>query len=157
MATQAKGLTVSLSGDDTFQINNQVISTLANQDPGHVTFPNELATVEQGKNGTTIYAQNPMGQIADFVIRILLAGIDDQYLNSLLQQQSTGFSDFTLMTGVFNKRVGDGKGNILTVQYQLSGGIVSKGIEAMTSARGDVNQSVAVWPLRFGNWSRYIV
>jgi len=153
---QAKGLTVSLTGDDTIQINNQVISTLSNQDPGHVTFPNELATVEQGKNGTTIYAQNNMGFVADLNLRVLLAGTDDQYLNSLLQQQNTSFSDFGLMTCLFNKRVGDGKGNILTVQYQLNGGVFSKGVEVMTSARGDVNQSVAVWPIRFGNWTRLI-
>jgi len=151
-----KGLTVSLSGDDTVQLNNQVISTMANQDPGHVTFPNELATVEQGKNGTTIYAQNNMGFVADLTLRLLLAGIDDQYLNSLLQQQNTAFSDFGLITCVFNKRVGDGKGNILTVVYQLNGGIFSKGVEVMTSARGDVNQSVAVWLLRFGNWIRLV-
>lgn len=157
MPAQAKGLTVSLSGDDTIQINNQVLSTLANQDPGHVTFPNELANVEQGKNGTTIYAQNPMGFVAELVVRLLLGGLDDQYLNSLLQEQNTAFSDFSLMTAVYNKRVGDGNGNILTVQYQLAGGIISKGIEVMTSARGDVNQSVAVWPLRFGNWTRLVV
>lgn len=156
MPTAQQGLTVSLSGDDTIQINNQVLSTLANQDPGHVTFPNELAAVEQGKNGTTIYAQNPMGNVADLMIRLLLAGIDDQYINSLLQEQQTAFSDFRLMTCLFNKRVGDGNGNILTVQYQLSGGVFSKGVEVMTSARGDVNQSVAVWPIRFGNWIRLI-
>jgi len=156
MPTQQQGLTVSLTGDDTIQINNQVLSTLANQDPGHVTFPNELAAVEQGKNGTTIYAQNPMGFVADLSIRLLLAGIDDTYLNSLLQQQNTAFSDFALLTGTYNKRVGDGNGNILTVVYQLSGGIFSKGVEVMTSARGDVNQSVAVWPIRFGSWLRLI-
>lgn len=156
MPTQQKGLTVSLSGADTIQVNNQVISTLANQDPGHLTFPNEIVSVEQGKNGNTIYAQNNMGYIADLAIRVLLAGIDDQYLNSLLQQQTTAFSDFSLMTALFNKRVGDGQGNILTVVYQLSGGVVSKGIEQFTSARGDVNQSVAVWPIRFGNWTRLI-
>lgn len=151
-----KGLTVALSGDDTLQINNQVISTMANQDPAHLTFPNEQATVEQGKNGTTIYAQNNMGFIADLSVRLLLAGVDDKYLNSLLQQQITAFSDFGLMTAVFTKRVGDGKGNVNSVIYQLSGGIFTKGIETRTSARGDVEQSVAVWPIRFGNWVRLI-
>lgn len=155
MATQALGFSVALSGADTLQINNQVISTLANQDPCHVTFPNELANVEQGKNGTTIYAQNNMGFLADMVVRILLGGIDDQYLNALLQQQQTAFSDFSLMTAVFNKRVGNGT-SIVTVQYQLSGGVFSKGVPAMTSARGDVNQSVAEWPIRYGDWQRLI-
>lgn len=149
-------LTVALSGDDTLQIQDQVISTLANQDPGHVTFPNELASVEQGKNGTTIYAQNNMGFVADLSVRLLLAGVDDKFLNSLLQQQNTGFSSFGLMNAIFTKRVGDGAGNISSVIYQLSGGVFSKGVEVKTSARGDVEQSVAVWPIRFGNWVRLI-
>ena len=150
----AKGLTVALSGDDTVQINNQVVSTMANGDPGMVSFPNEMANVEQGKNGTTIYAQNNMGFVADFVLRILLGGVDDKYLNSLLQQQITAFSNFTLMNGTFTKRVGDGAGNITSVIYQFQGGIFLKGVEAKTSARGDVEQSVAIWPIRFGNWTR---
>ena len=149
-------LTVALSGADTFQINHQVISTMANQDPGHLTLPNEIATVEQGKNQTTVYSQNNMGYIADFMLRLTLAGVDDKYLNSLLQQQTINFSGFSLMTGTFNKRVGDGAGNISTVIYQLSGGIFSKGVEALTSARGDANQSVAEWHIRFGNWVRLI-
>lgn len=149
-------LTIALSGDDTVQINNQVISTMANQDPGHITFPNERATVEQGKNGTTIYAQNNNGFICDLALRIVMGATDDQYLNSLSQQQDTAFSNFGLMTAVFTKRVGDGKGNITSVIYQLSGGIFSKGIEVKTSARGDVEQSVAVYPIRFGNWVRLI-
>src|SRR5260221_9161306 len=109
---QQKGLTVSLSGDDTMQIQNQVIRTMANQDPGHLTFPNELAAVEQGKNGTVIYSQNNMGFLADLTLRVILAGIDDQFLNSLLAEQNTAFSDFGLMTCLFNKRVGNGGGNI---------------------------------------------
>ena len=47
-------------------------------------------------------------------------------------------------------------GNITTVIYQLSGGIIMKGLEAATSATGDVNTSVVVWPLKFGNWVRII-
>ena len=149
-------LTVSLTGNDSFQLNNQVLSTLTNEKPVDITFPNELAAVSQGKNGTTIYAQNSMGNIAEVSLRLLLGGIDDQYLNSLLQQQITNFSGFNLLTGVFNKLVGDGSGNITTVIYQLSGGIIMKGLEAATSATGDVNTSVVVWPLKFGNWVRII-
>ena len=149
-------LTVSLSGNDSFQLNNQVLSTLANDKPVDVTFPNELAAVSQGKNGTTIYAQNSMGNVAEVVLRLLLGGVDDKYLNSILQQQQTNFSGFSLMTSVFSKLVGDGNGNITTVIYQLSGGIIMKGLEAATSATGDVNTSVVVWPLKFGNWVRII-
>ncbi|MDE2019612.1 MAG: hypothetical protein KGJ13_04675 [Patescibacteria group bacterium] len=149
-------LTVALSGSDTIQINNQVLSTLANQNPGRLTFPSELMNVEAGKNGVAVYAENKQGLIAELAIRLALGGVDDKYLNSLLQQQLTGFSSTTLITAVFTKRVGDGSGNITNVVYQLYGGMVQKGIEAIESASGDIEESVAVWPIRFGQWIRLI-
>ena len=76
--------------------------------------------------------------------------------NSLQNQQISGFSGFGLITAVYTKRVGDGAGVISSVIYQLSGGIFTKGVEAKTSARGDVEQSVAVWMIRFGSWVRLI-
>ncbi len=149
-------LTVSLSGSDTLLINNQVISTLADEDPCVITFPNEIVNVAQGKNATVIYAQNNMGYIADMMVRLTLGGIDDEYLNAILNQQTTAFSDMTLMTAVFTKRVGQGNGSIASVIYQLTGGVFSKGIEALTSARGETKQGIAVYPIRFGNWVRLI-
>ena len=116
----------------------------------------ELATVEQGKNGGVIYSENRMGYVADFVLRLILGGIDDTNMNSLQNQQLTAFSSFSLITGVFTKRVGNGAGVISSVIYQLSGGIFTKGVESKTSARGDVEQSVAVWSIRFGQWIRLI-
>ena len=151
------GLTVALSGDDTLVINNQTLTTLSNQDPATLEFPNDVVAMEQGKNGSVIYAQNNMGFMCDLTARVLLAGVDDKYLNSVLQQQISAFSDFSLITGTFYKRVGDGNGNISTVVYQLSGGAILKGIEAMTSANGNVNQSNAIWRFRFGLWVRSII
>jgi len=148
--------TFSLSGADSLQINNQVISTLANQNPARLVFTADLMNVEAGKNGVAVYAENKQGLIAELTMRLALGGVDDKYLNSLLQQQLSDFSANTLISAVFTKRVGDGQGNITNVVYQLYGGLIQKGIEAIESSSGDVEESIAIWPLRFGQWIRLI-
>ena len=152
----AQGLTIAITGTDTLQLNSQVLSTLADENPGHLTLPNEMVTVAQGKNGTAIFAMNNNGLLADLTVRLTLAGVDDLLINGVLAEFIQNPSAFSLMTGVFNKRVGDGGGNIKTVSFLLSGGVPQKAPEMITSASGDKNQSVAVWPLRFANWVRII-
>lgn len=142
---------VSLTGQDTVQIDGIIFSTLADGTPFDITFPNELGMVKAGKNGNTIYAKNEMGRIADIVLRVLLGGTDDKYLNGRLQQWISDPSTFTLLTAMFVKRVGDGDGNTESKIYQCSGGFFKRQVEAKTSAEGDTDQSVAVYNLTFGN------
>jgi hypothetical protein len=143
--------TVSLTGQDTVTINGVIFSDLADGTPFDITFPEPLGRVKAGKNGNTIYAKNEMGRVADITLRILLGGANDKYLNALLQQWITDPSAFTLMTAVFCKRFGDGQGNVESKVYNCSGGFFLRQVEAKTSAEGDPEQSVAVWPLQFGN------
>lgn len=141
----------SLSGADVIQINGRILNDLADQNPVDLTFPNDMFTVKRGKNGNTIYAQNNMGGLAECKIRILLGSDDDKFLTSLFQTAINDLSGFILMTGQFSKRVGDGQGVISTVVYQMSGGIIKKGVEAKTAAEGDADQSVAEYTVVFGN------
>ena len=147
---------VSLTGSDTIQIDSRILNDLAEGDSVKLTFPNDLATAKASKNGNVIYAFNNTGLIVEGEIRVLLGSADDKYLNSRLQEMKNGFSDFILVTGVFNKRVGDGKGNIFRKVYQCTGGIFKRQVEAKTSAEGDAEQSVAVYMLTFGNGSASI-
>jgi hypothetical protein len=141
---------VSLSGADVININGTILNDLADQNPVDLTYPNDLVGVKAGKNGNTIYAFNNMGRLAECKIRVLLGSDDDKFLNSLLQLQVNDFSGFTLLTGQFSKRVGDGQGNISTDVYQLSGGVIKKNVEAKTAAEGDTDQSVAEYMITFG-------
>lgn len=142
---------VSLTGQDTAQIDGIILSTLADGNPFDIAFPNELGTVKTGKNGNTIFAKNESGRQATATLRVLLGGTDDKYLNSRLQQWISDPSTFELLVGMFIKRVGDGTGNIESKVYQCSDGIFRRQVPARTSAEGDAEQSVAVYELVFGN------
>lgn len=142
---------VSATGQDTAQIDGVILNSLADGNPFDITFPNDLGVVKTGKNGNTIYAKNEMGRLAEVSLRVLLGGSDDKYLQSRMQQWINDPSSFELLTAVFNKRVGDGNGNVSTKVYQCSGGTFKKQVEAKTSAEGDPEQSVAIYSLVFGN------
>lgn len=147
---------VSLSGADTIQIDDHIINDLADQDSVHLSFPNDLATVKTSKNGNTIYAFNETGRMVECTLRVLLGSFDDKYLNSRMQEMKNDFSSFILVTAAFSKRVGDGAGNISTDVYQMAGGVFKRQVEAKTSSEGDVEQSVAVYTISFGNSDKSI-
>ena len=147
---------VSLTGADSIQIDSRILNDFADGDIASLTFPNTLANVKSSKNGNLIYAFNETGKQCDMTIRVLAGSADDKYLNSRLAEQKADFSKFLLLTGVFSKRVGDGKGNIAAAIYSCSGGIINKQVEQKTNVEGDVTQSVAVYAITFGNAGRSI-
>ena len=114
------GFSTSLAQSDTLRINNQVISTFANGDCGKLEFPNELGMVDVDKQGNGLLAINQKGLIADLDVRLVMAADDDQYLNSLLNQQNSGSP--TILSAVLTKNFADQQGNVTSVQLQLGGG-----------------------------------
>jgi hypothetical protein len=147
---------VSLTGKDAIQIDGRNLSDLADGDCGALSFPSDLGALKSSKNGNVIYAFNESGRQVELSIRLLVGSGDDKFLNSRLQEQKSDFSGFTLLTGSFAKRVGDGNGNLNTVVYQCAGGIFKKQVEAKTNAEGDTEQSVAVYSIAFGNGDRSV-
>ena len=139
----------SLAQSDTLRLNNQVISTFANEDCGKIEFPNELMTWDVDKQGNGLLAINNRGFICDLDVRLVMAADDDQYLNSLLAQQTGGSP--TILSGVLTKNFADQKGNVTSVQIQLAGGGFKMGVPLMISAGGNIEQTVAVYKLRFAN------
>ncbi len=142
---------VSLTGQDTAQIDGIILATLADGNPFDITFPQDLATVKVGKNGNAIFAKNEQGRRADVALRVLVGGSDDKYLNSKIAQWKSDPSTFQLITGMFIKRVGDGQGNIQSKVYNCTGGVIQRQPEAKTASEGDTDQSVAVYTLQFSN------
>jgi len=149
------GYSTSLAQSDTLRLNNQVISTFANEDCGKLEFPNELVMVDVDKQGNGLLAINQKGLIADLDIRIVMAASDDTYLNSLLAQQTGGSP--TILSAVLTKNFADQKGNVTSVQMQLNGGAFLRGIPMMLSSVGNIEQTVAVYKFRFANWLRLIL
>lgn len=147
---------VSMSGSDTIQINNRILTDLADQNVVELTMPNNIAEVKTGKNGNSIYALNTTGQNCEAKIRVIRGGSDDKYMNNLLIQQQSNFSSFVLLTGQFIKKVGDGQGNITSDTYNLTGGIFLKQVEAKSNVEGDTEQSLSVYTIKFANSPRAI-
>jgi len=146
----------SLTGNDTLQIDDRLLTDLAAGDVAILTFPNELAAVKTGKNGNTIYAANEMGRQADLELKVLRGSSDDKYLLSRLQEQKNDFATFPTVFATFVKRTGDGTGNVNNDVYQCLGGVFKKHIETKSNAEGDTEQSVSVYHITFGNVQRSI-
>ncbi len=149
------GYSTSLAQSDTLRINNQVISTFANEDCGKIEFPNELMTWDVDKQGNGLLAINQKGLISDLDVRLVMAADDDQYLNSLLAQQMGGKP--TILSGVLTKNFANQNGDVTSVQIQLAGGGFKMGVPMMVSAGGNIEQTVALYKLRFASWLRLIL
>lgn len=147
---------VSLTGSDVAVINGRIFHDVADGDFAKLEFDTDIANMKVSKDGNTIYALNETGRLVKTTLRLLIGSADDTFLNSLLQQMLNDFAGFTLMTGSFTKRVGDGKGNAANVVYSMSGGIIKRYPSAKSNAEGDVEQSVAVYELMFRNQGRAI-
>lgn len=154
--------TVSLTGKDAIEIDTgtangaRVLRDFAPGNAVKITFPEDLAMVKTSKNGNTVYALNENGRKAQCEIRLLAGSADDKYLNSRIVEMRNDFSKFNLLTGVFAKRVGDGAGIVTEIPYYCTGGIFKKNVEASSNSEGDVEQSVAVYTIEFGNSDRSI-
>jgi hypothetical protein len=147
---------VALSGNDTITINNHVFADLADGNCVELTFPNEIASVKTGKNGNSIYSFNTTGMQCEVKIRVLRASADDMFLQNLLNQQQNNFAGTVLMIGQFIKKIGDGQGNITSDTYTMSGGVFMKQVEGRSNVEGEVEQSIAIYSIRFANSPRVL-
>ncbi len=146
--------TIALSGDDTVNLNNTVLSDLADGNCVELTFPNDIANVKTGKNGNSIYGLNESGKQCEVKLRVIRGSADDKFLNNLLAQQQANFAGTVLVIGQFIKKIGDGQGNITSDTYIMSGGVFTKIPEAKTNVEGETEQSVAMYTLKFSNAPR---
>lgn len=144
----------ALSGNDIFIVNNQIIRDLAVGTVLELTFPNEKAGIKVGKNGNAIYGQNQSGRIAEVKAILVRGSSDDIFLSSQLAKQDLNFAGTVLLIGSYVKKIGDGKGNITSDKYILSGGIFIKGIPAKTNTEGEAEQSQAEYVIRFAQSDR---
>ena len=139
----------SLTGGDTITINLRPLKDLADDDITTVSFPNEICTVATGKNRNTVYALNESGNNAEMTIRVLMNSSDDKFLNGLLAAQQSDLPSFTLITGSFTKRVGDGNGKVSYNTYPLQGGVFTKLPDVKDNVNGDKEQAIITYNLKF--------
>ena len=140
----------SVTGKDSLILNGTVITGLADANSVDITPVADIVAIKRGKDGNTMYAKNEEGNRVTMTIRLALGCQDDKNLDALLASWIASSSDFALMTGSFYKRTGDGQGGIQTLVYQLTGGVPKAFPEVITSAEGNVDQSVRVWTIIWG-------
>lgn len=147
---------MSLTGKDTIQIDARILADLADGDCVTVTFPNDISQSKVSKNGNIIYALNNSGLLAEVSIRLIIGSADDKFLNSRLQEFKNDAAKFTLLTGVFSKRSGQGDGVLATIVYSMGGGVFRRQVDARDNAEGNTEQGVAIYLMTFGNSSRAV-
>ena len=147
---------VALTGGDSIQLDDRILRDLADGDTVLLEYPNDLGAVKTGKDGNSIFAFNATGLNVNATIRLILGSTDDKYLQSRIAQWIKDPSAFTLFTGQFIKRTGDGSANITKVTYNLTGGIPIKIPAAKENVEGDTEQSVMIFNLSFSNGPRQV-
>ena len=150
------GKTYALTGNDTFTINKRVLKDLADQITINIEFGNSRVGHTTGKNGNTVYATDKQGENATVKLRLVAGSSDDIFLNGLSVQQEKDLPTFSLMTGTFAKRIGDGNGAVKFINYNLLGGVFEQFIDTQEQLQGDTEQGIAVYTLWFAQAERAI-
>jgi len=141
----------AVAGKDVVVIDGNVITALADGEAVKLSFGTAVGMMKVSKDGNAIYALNYSGLVVTVELRIIRGSLDDQILNSSLQQWLADPSSFSLMAGSFIKRIGDGKGNVLSEVYQLGGGIFENIPDALMNTEGTTDQSVVLYKMLFRN------
>lgn len=154
---------VSLTGKDVIALGAvlgggslRVLNDLADGDAAVLDFPNNIVEGKVGKNGNTLFAFNATGASATLQVRTILGSPDDKFLNAELNRYKANPATYTLLSGEFVKKVGDGTGAANSIIYKMDGGIIQKYPVAKENTDGDTEQSVAVWTVYFANNDRAI-
>lgn len=148
--------TFSLVGSDTIKINQRILSDLPHGEVAKVSYETDLVTVKTGKSGNTIFAQNASGLSASMDLRVIRGSADDAAMNSLLQAYKGNPTGFVLINAELVKKLGDGQGNVVGDTYILTGGVISKQVEVVSSVEGEVEQGVSLYHLKFAFAARAI-
>lgn len=138
-----------LTGNDTIKINGRLITDIGTGEVAKLTYGTDLVTVKTGKNGNVIYAKNESGNQATFELHVLRGSADDKFLNEQISLYNSDPTGYILMSAELVKVIGDGKGAVTRDTYVLTGGVISKPVEAVSNVEGDIEQAMTVYSMQF--------
>jgi hypothetical protein len=147
---------IALTGKDTIAIDE---IPFVNFGPGDVftgEFPNNVSTVEIGKNGNIAAALNANGQTFEVVLRVLRGSPEDIYLTQREAEYLNDPPSFETYTGNFVKRIGDGSGAVQGDNYAAIFGLPKKLPMVKENTAGDITQAIAEHYITFGSAIRFI-
>lgn len=138
------------TGQDIIKFNDRIMNDFANGDVAIITYPNELHSMTNGKNGNSMAAHNEQGTIAELQLRVIKGSPDDKYLNSFIIAWKGHSESFKPANAELTKviSVDNGLTNEIT---SLSFVIPSNNVETKTNTDGDTEQVVSVYRFRAGH------
>ena len=148
--------TFALTGNDTIILNDIPLNDFADGDIGTLEVPNNIFSMQTGKDGNTIFALDESGNNANLTVRVMMSSPDDKRLNGLVPN-SASFAETVLLTGSVTKQVGNGAGKVSYNTYTLAGGMVQKKPDFKTNVNGDTSQAVVTYTIQFANGNRSIL
>lgn len=147
---------IALTGKDTIAIDGLPFLNFGTGDVFMGEFPNNISTVDVGKNGNVIAALNANGALMEATIRLLRGSPEDIYLTTREAQWQSDPAAFVVYTGNFVKRIGDGTGAISPDTYIAAFGIPKKLVAFKSNVAGDTTQALAEHYITFGQSIRAI-
>ncbi len=144
----------AVAGKDVLIINGQVLTGYADADAIKFEPQGPVAQMKVSKDGNSIYSMQYSGIVARLTVRLVRGCFDDTVINGLLQQWIADPATFTLLTGSYVKRIGDGKGNVTSEVYQFAGGVIESIPSGHSNMDGNTEQSVTVYTFLFRNDAR---
>ena len=146
-----------LTGKDTIAVDSMPMVNLGSGDVFVAEFPNDVSSVEIGKNGNIVAALNQQGQKCEVTIKCLRGSPEDIYLNSREQQWNVDPSNFVSYTGNFVKRLGDGTGATVGDNIIAAFGVPKKNPGMKENTSGDPAQAQVEHYITFGQAIRAII
>lgn len=143
-----------VAGSDVLILNGIVITGHADGDAIKLEPQGDISEYKVSKDGNSIIALKNTGILCKLTVRLVRACADDITLNGLLQQWIANPAYFSLLAGSYVKSVGDGKGNVTSEIYTLSGGVFETIPGGHTNMDGNVDQVVTTYMLWFRNDAR---
>lgn len=138
-----------LTGDDTLILFGRTITDTADGDIATIAVDNDIASSVVGKGGNVIIAKDEQGKKCTITVRILKAAGDDIFLQSKYQSYENDSALFSVGTGSFSKRLGDGSGNVVfDTKYIKALHFTRSPYDAVMNVNGNTDQAVTVYTMQ---------
>ena len=149
-------VTDTLVGQSTVVLNGRTLVDLGFGDAFDVSVPNGLTEIESGKDGSAIYAMNQSGRQVELKLRVIQGTPDDVFLNGLVEGFKANFAGATLINATCTKRTGNGRGDITTTAWVLSGGVPGTMPPDKWNVNGDPEQALMEYSFKFARGERQL-
>jgi len=147
-----------LTGDDSLIIDGFPLSNFfAGTDYVTIDLPNDSASLDTSKDGNSVWSDNQEGNNGDLTMKLMAGSGGDIFCNGLVVNQKQDFVASGLREGIFKKRLGDENGNVKYDTYTLEGGKMINYSGGIGDAKGNTEQGMKTYVIRFAKIDRAVL